>query len=287
MAIYKNGKKLDIIYKNGKKIDKIYKNGSVIYSSFVMPKIVSFTDGTDEEIVAMLEAHYKDLINIADYWKVGDTRVMHLSAMTGGSGGEIHTEQDMTMVIIGLEHDNLKEQIGTHTKAAITLQCREVLANKGTAENGQNYGGTGQWSANPRRTWLNNTFAGALPSEIQSLLKTVIKKNLANHTNNTAGNDTEDKVFFPSYPEMFGSASYAYYKGSPTLEGQKYPYYNSNDKRKKYNNNNNIASNTNNSYWLRSPSNEGTATYMYVKNDGTAAQYTGNSSRGLAPAFCL
>ncbi len=267
--------------------DKEVYNVNEVNCITATPTAVDFATATDEQLATILNAHYQGLLDIADYWNVGDTRVMHLSAMAGGSGGEAHVEQDMTMVIVAINHDDLKEQIGTRTKAAVTLQCREVLANKGTAENGQNYGGTGQWSANPRRTWLNNTFAGALPSGIQSLLKTVIKKNLANHTNNTAGTDTEDKVFFPSYPEMFGSASYSYYKGSQALEGQQYPYYNSNAKRIKYNNNNGTSSGTANLYWLRSPSSFSSDRWIRVYSDGSASDDYSSYTLGVAPAFCL
>lgn len=256
-------------------------------SVIIAPTVTDFATITDEQLAEILDLHYKGVLDVADYWHVGDTRVMHLNAITATTGGEAHVEQNMTMVIVAINHDNLKEQIGVREKAAITLQCRELLGNKGTAENGQNYDGTGQWSANPRRTWLNNTFAGALPSGIQSLLKTVIKKNLANHTNNTAGNDTEDKVFFPSYPEMFGSASYNYYKGSPALEGQQYPYYNSNAKRIKYNNNNGTSSGTANLYWLRSPSSYSSDDWIYVDSDGSAHNTSSGNSNGVAPAFCL
>ena len=265
----------------------LFYNGKIILRSKPKFKIVDFATGTDEEIAAMLEAHYEGFINIEDYWNVGDTRVMHLSAMSGGSGGETHVAQNMRMVIVAINHDDLKEQVGTRTKAAITLQCLEVLGNNGTAENGQNYGGTGQWSANPRRTWLNNTFVGALPSVIQPLVKTVIKKNLANHTNNTAGTDTEDKAFLPSYPEMFGSASYSYYKGSPALEGQQYPYYNSNNRRIKYVNSNGTASGNTSYYWLRSPSSSHFDDWMSVLKGGSANINNSTYAYGMAPAFCL
>ena len=251
-----------------------------------MPKIVDFATGTDDEIAAMLDAHYRGIINIGDYWYLGDTRIIHLSTMTKSDGGEDHAEQDMTMVIVAINHDDLKEKIGTRTKAAITLQCREVLGNEGTVELGQHYGGTSQWSANRRRTWLNSIFIGALPSTIQPLVKTVVKKNLANHTNNTAGNDTEDMAFFLSYSEMFGDKSYSRYAGNTLLEGQQYEYYNSDTKRQKYVNENGKKSSKTNAYWLRSPANYH-SNYIVIKIDGSANDIEPSSTRGIAPAFCL
>lgn len=255
---------------------------------------VSFSEATDEEIALMLEAHYNGEINIADYWKVGDTRVMHLNAMPSSTGAdETHVAQDMTMVIIGIEHDDLKEPINDKTKAAITIQCKETLGNNGSSEWCYIWGAsisttsTDNYSNNPRRTWLNGTFVNSLPSVIQPLVKTVIKKNLANHTNNTAGPDTEDKAFLTSYSEMFGSASYSYYLGSVVLEGKQYAYYNSDSRRIKYLNNNGKASSIAYDYWLRSPGSAGAKTWICVTGKGSAGHNVSTGTNELAPAFCL
>lgn len=295
MGIARNNSILSGFAINGNSVAGIVKNGEKIYNKDVMPEIVSFSDGTDEEIAKMLKAHYNGTINIADYWNVGDTRVMHLNAMPSGTGAsESHVSQDMTMVIIGIEHDDLKYPISGKTKAAITLQCRELLGNNGSEEYGYIWGtnittsNTDNYSNNPRRTWLNGTFINALPSTIQPLVKTVIKKNIANHSNPTsAGPDTEDKAFLTSYPEMFGFASYSYYKGSVLLEGQQYVYYNSNTRRVKYINNNGSAGSTAYYYWLRSPSSSGPNGWICVNNNGSVNNGSGSNTYGLTPAFCL
>ena len=117
---------------NGKKLSGIAYKGDIIYYNPSI-KIVTFADGTDEEISAMLEAHYQGKIDIEDYWSVGDTRVVHINAIPSDSNNTIsHVAQDITMVIIGINHDDLQEQIGIRTKAAITVQCRECLGNNET-----------------------------------------------------------------------------------------------------------------------------------------------------------
>lgn len=259
-----------------------------------IPPKVAFATATDDEIKNILDAHYKGLIDIADYWKVGDTRNMSLSAMASGTGAnESHVAQTMPMVIIGIKHDNLKEAINGVNKSAITLQCKECLGNNGTAENGYIWGAStstsdsDNYSNNPRRTWLNGTFINALPSAIKPLVKSVVKKNINNHSSSpSAGPNTEDKAFLTSYPEMFGSASYNYYKGSVALEGEQYPYYDSNTKRIKHINKNGSAGDTT-YYWLRSPSSAGGHLWIYVLSDGTADNDYSNYTYGLAPAFCL
>ena len=251
-------------------------------------KIVTFADGTDEEIAKMLKAHYNGEINISDYWNVGDVRKIHINEITNTTGGEKHVEQDIVMIIIGIDHDILKESIGKRTQAAITLQCRETLGNNSSAEIGRNFGGSGQYSNSQRRTWLNNIFAGSLPSTIQSLLKTVIKKNLANHSNSNAGIDTEDKVFLTSYSEMFGNANFSNYKGNEELEGKQYSYYTTDIQRKKTYNNNGEASNKESYYWLRSPSSYGSSNYWIgINTNGTANYRIASDELGIAPAFCL
>ncbi len=240
----------------------------------------------------MLEAHYNGKINISDYWHVGDTRIMHLNAMSKTTGAsESHVAQDMTMVIIGIEHDNLKTPINGKTKAAITLQCREVLGNNGVIEFGGIAGAQNQstpnYQQNPRRTWLNETFVNSLPNIIKSLIKTIIKKNIANHNSNPgAGHDTEDKAFLTSYPEMVGAVSYEYYKGSVELEGNQYDYYKTTSNRIKRINNNGIGGNST-EYWLRSPGAGYSDYHLCIVKSGSVEFTTSNSMLSLAPAFCL
>ncbi len=259
---------------------------------------MDFATGTDDEIKAMLEAHYAGTINIGDHWHVGDTRVMHLNAMSAGTGAnESHVAQNMTMVIIGIEHDNLKTPINGKTKAAITLQCKELLGNNGSAEYGYIWGSNtstasdSNYSKNPRRTWLNGTFVNSLPSYVQSLIKTVVKKNIANHNSSPgAGPDTEDKAFLTSYTEMFGNVAYSYYmnnKKPNNEEGEQYAYYNSNSRRIKYPNNNGTAGSSAYYYWLRSPSSFDANLWIYVHIGGSANSSNSSSYYGLAPAFCL
>ena len=82
-----NGNLVEFISRNGGTInnDFIVNNDFVIDGELITPepplKIVTFADGTDEEIAAMLEAHYAGDIDIEDYWNVGDTRKIHLNGI--------------------------------------------------------------------------------------------------------------------------------------------------------------------------------------------------------------
>jgi hypothetical protein len=86
-------------------------------------KIVTFNGGTEQEIYDMLEAHYKGVIDVSNYWSVGDSRTIHLSAMEATYVGESHRAQDMIIEIVDFKHDNLSTPINGITKAAVTIAC--------------------------------------------------------------------------------------------------------------------------------------------------------------------
>lgn len=247
-------------------------------------KIVTFADGTDEEIAAMLEAHYNGTINIADYWSVGDMRTIHLDAMAATGVGESHVAQDQQFVIIGIEHDDLETPIDGHTKAAITIQPLRMLSNGTAYERGyMNSSNTnsGGWERCVRRTWCNNVFVNALPSSIQSLVKTVSKLNYKVH-NSTNLTTTSDSVFLLSETEIFGANTYS----AGNAEGIQYEYFKTSSNRVKYSGN---ATSQGSAYywWERSPRSSD-ATYFCNVNSGGSAYY-GNASgaSGLCPALCL
>ena len=234
-------------------------------------KIVDFATGTIGELEAMLNAHYDGTLNISDHWHVGDKRTIHLNKIEAEEGGEEQEEKDVEFVIICVDHDDLATQIGDRTKAAITLHCNEIIG-KGYYWGSDVSEQTKTWPNNPRRDWLNNTFIYALPGGILNMLKAVNKKNLANHTDATAGTTTQDKAFFLSMTEL--GSTLEKYKGSDELEGAKYEYFSDDTKKTRSGNN----------WWLRSP---GTSGFCYIQNDGTPNCISSQNTLGIAPAICL
>ena len=72
-------------------------------------KIVEWNNGTDEEICNMVAAADEGKINLADYWAVGNTRTVQLSAIAAtynqyiaGGGGvrESHAAQTVELVLM-------------------------------------------------------------------------------------------------------------------------------------------------------------------------------------------
>ena len=265
-------------------------------------EIVPFATATDAQISKLLNAHYAGTIDLSTIWNVGDTRVIHLDAMSAPVAGsnKAHAAQDMTFRIIGFNHDNLTTSIGNKTKAAVTIECRELLGNYGTGEydfvsgssDGSTYENPSYFNNAYRRTWLNNDFVNALPSTFNTLIKQVVKRNLQGHSNTIQYTETNDKAFLLSYPEVF-SSTYQYYRARATLEdyeGTQYAYYSQNDSnagRIKYVNNNGLSSGTAYQYWLRSPASSSTDYWCTVNSGGSANVSTCFSNLGLAPALAI
>ena len=258
-----------------------FKTYSIDLSYF---KIVTFADGTDEEIAAMLEAHYNGTINIADYWSVGDMRTIHLDAMAATGVSESHVAQDQQFVIIGIEHDDLETPINNHTKAAITVQPLRMLSNGTTYELGyMNSSNTnsGGWEGCARRTWCNSVFVNAFPLAIKNLIKTVSKLNykVYNSTNLTT---TSDNAFLLSETEVFGSNTHSV----GNTEGTQYEYFKTTSNRKKYQGNATTQGSAHH-WWERSPHSSYAAYFCRVHIDNFANYADASSANGLCPALCL
>lgn len=254
-------------------------------------KIVTFADGTDEEIAAMIDAHYNNKINIADYWAVGDKRKVNLSAMSVTGVSESHRAQAVEFAIAGFEHDDLTTPINGHTKAAVTLTQVDCLMDAECAA-GTKYGSSntengymnssntnvGGWESCARRTWCNNTYYNALSSEFRKMVKEINKKTSAgNRISNIVM--TADKIFLLSEIEIFGSTTYSF-----NGEGTQYEYYKINSniiKLPKY-----YDSSANAIWLLRSPYKNAQFQFIAVVNMG-AATNSGSDRCSIAPCLCL
>ena len=269
-------------------------NKTVISIELSLLKIVAFATGTDEEIAAMIEAHYNNKINISDYWAVGDTRSVSLSAMAATGVSESHRAQTVQFVIGDFNHDDLTTPINGHTKAAVTLLQKDCLMDASNASNPVNGSGNtengymnstntnaGGWKNCARRTWCNNVFFAALPSTWQSMVKIVNKKSGTGGGSSSGTEITADKIFLAAEIEIFGSRSF-----SVDGEGTQYQYYKNATanryKMPKWN-----SSSASNIYWERSPCSGNTDRFCTVNYNGNANRSNASSAHGVAPCLCI
>ena len=268
-------------------------NKTVISVELSLLKIVAFATGTDEEIAAMIEAHYNNKINISDYWAVGDMRAVHLSAMSATGVGESHRAQTVQFVIGDFEHDDLATAINGHTKAAITLLQKDCLMDASNASNPVNGSGnkengymnssetnSGGWKSCARRTWCNNVYFSALPSAWQSMVKTVNKKTSAGNAQSII-ETVQDKIFLAAEIEMFGSTSHSF-----AGEGAQYQYY-KNATANRYKMPKWSSAFVSNEYWERSPSRNNDSGFGFMYYNGNADGTSAVSKRGIAPCLCI
>lgn len=275
-------------------------NYGQIYSlDLLLLKIVTFANGTDEEILDMIEAHYANKINIRDYWAVGDKRTVHLSAMSATGVGESHREQDVQMAIADFDHDELTTTINGHTEAAVTLTQVDCLMDANNASNPVNGGNNtengymnstdtniGGWKDCARRTWCNNVYFNALPATIKNAVKSVNKETSVGNQSPTI-QTTEDKVFLLSEIEIYGTNLHGNTGGSFIGEGWQYTYYRTTSSRVKQP----LWDETSDScaVWQRSPNRSSVIYFcsMNLKDLTRGGYYNASAAFGIAPCICL
>lgn len=249
--------------------------------------------GTYSEISEMLNAHYNGLINIADYWDIGDTRTENVPSIPNTLTNDLYVNetqpsQSIELCIIGLNHDDLETAINGINKAAITVQTKDCLSYSGF----MNLSGTGYtealWGQSQRREWCNNNFYNSLPIDLQPLIKNVIK--LSNRYSNIIPQRTQantvDKIFLLSLSEVCAEDfSYGYDTTYLEPDGEQYEYMITGSNKIK-----NIGTSASN-WWTRTGTIEDSNNYIYFFRVNSLGVINGASSPttylGIAPAFCL
>ena len=268
--------------------------------------IPTFANATDEELSDMLAKHYANEIDLSTLngWEVGATRLIHLDAMQAPNPNSSNTwpGQDITVVIVAHNHTDLATPINGHTKAALTVQTREVLNNCTDAYNDaghiyingdSSYDTTfTKWSNLYMRTFLNSNVYNAFQSDFKSMIK-ASKHYRHTEYDTSASEQVTDNIFLPSYPEIFGTISENYYTDTDPVEGTQFEYYASLDttNKIKYGNNNGVANGTKQYWWNGSPCSyyDSSIGYLWclVNDEGDVNFNLGSYNNGLAPAFAM
>lgn len=216
-------------------------------------EIVEWSSGSDEQIVAMLEAHYNGDIDIHDYWAVGDERVVSLSAMSAMSPlTDAHAAQDVTFVLSNVGGKTLSDG----TTCAFQVDQKDCLriGGKMNSEN-TNAGG---WKSAVRRTWCNEVYYNAIPSTLRSIFKQHINQT-------TSGNkslnivDTTDYFALRAEIEVLG-----YINGSYYGEGSQVDWYKTSSNIIKY------RTTYTADWWTRSPWTSKTAQFCIINTYGNS-----------------
>lgn len=278
MAVYLGTNPVSV-YNGGQPI--IVESGQYAWERYeYLPyEIVSWANGTDEQIVAMVNAADNGLINLADYWSVGDERQVTLSAMSATGVGESHTEQTVTFVLMNSGGKTLANPTASgRTECSFIVGMKNGLANGTTGEYGyMNSSDTnsGGWESSERRTWCNSVFRNAIPST----LRDIFKQHLNVTANGSSSGTTTSTDYFalPAEKEVFGSNTYANSTAESGLS--QFEYYKTAANRIKKQGDNGSANN----WWERSPRSGNSRYFCFVDSDGSAYDYIASNAFLLAP----
>lgn len=249
--------------------------------------IIPWALATWDEIAEICDRYYNNEITleeIREVWSVGDRRDVSLPAMLGYPGGmEAHVAQTVELEIIGFDHDTLAQPINAHGKSLVTIQQHSTLANGKSSEHGRIHSdGQISWYQDPeRRTWCNEVYLGALPSELKDIVKPVSKS--TGNVKSTNTRITTEKTFLLGEKEVFGVSQYS----SANTGQEQYEYYKNSINRVKYAGLRD-ASDASVNWWLRDGSvNSSANIYCYVNSSGIWSYTNIYNINGIAPAMCL
>lgn len=235
-------------------------------------KIVTWADGTDEEVAAMVAAADRGEIKLTDYWKSGDTRKVTLSAMPASCElGDTHAEQTVEFVLSGPGH----YMLANGKKCSFTVIQKDCLAEHGAMN--QVSTNDGGWDASARRAWCNTTYRDALPAA----LKPIFKQFKVTTANGSGSGTTVSTDYFSLFSEMevFGEATYA--NSTAESANAQLEYFKTEANRAK-------KANGSADFWCeRSPFSGSSDCFCYVNSGGSANYSLASNRNGLAPFGCI
>lgn len=262
-----------------------YPNGGIGYDGFYYElygepvKIVSWADGTDEEIVEMVAAADRGEFNLSDYWAVGQERKVTLNAMSAANGLESHTKQEVTLVLMhagGMTLENPVES-GRNT-CSFVVGLKNSLKETGKITTLST--NTGGWKDCTRRTWCNNKFKSSIPSTLLPIFK-AFKNKSTNGNYSTTLNEVVDYFCLPSEYEVSALTTY-----SQAKEGFQFEWYKTRGNRVKKKGDSGADGFE---WFLRSCYKSSNAAWCYISTDGSNTITTSLDawSLGVAPFGCI
>lgn len=239
--------------------------------------IVSWADGTDAQIVALLSAAEQGKVDlILDCgWRVGDTRTVQLSSMTATGVGESHEAQTIQLV---LSHAGGTAGIERVDGKPIHFQVDQVDVLKEDGYINATVDSTGLWYGSARRIWCNTTYYNAFPPMIRAIFKKM-KVTYSETVKDVTLKQSEDYFSLRAAKEVLGNNSY-----SDTIEAdalQQIEWY------KTHNNRIKLKDGSAYSWWNRSPNANNGQYFCAVSSEGYGDTQIITNYLGIAPFGCI
>lgn len=237
----------------------------------VTVKTVTWASGTDTEIANMVEAADEGIISLSDYWTVGDSRSVSLSAMPAKGVGESHSAQTADFVLMNKGGKTL----ASGSTCSFVVGMKNCLATTGYMNSSDT--NSGGWNSCKRRTWCNSVFYDAIPSTLRPIFKQF--ENVTASGTSTSTTTSTDYFALPSEKEVFGSVTYA--NSTAESSNSQFAWYKTSSNRVKKVN----GSATH--WWERSPSSGSSGIFCRVISDGSAYINSASSTNGISPFGCI
>ena len=170
---------------------------------YLDPATVSWAGGTDKEIVKMVQLADEGLINLADYWSVGDERQVTLSRIGATESESSFAEQTVTFVLMNAGGKTLANATPSgRTECSFIVGMKNGLAEKRSMDYTSKI-----WDSCARRTWCNGLFRKAIPASLRDIFKQHL--NITADGSSTTTVTSTDYFALPAEKEVFGSNTYA------------------------------------------------------------------------------
>lgn len=228
-------------------------------------EIVPWSTGTDEQIVAMLQAAHNGDIDLQTDggWSVGDERTISISSFVDGTG-VTHAQQDQVIVISSFDdymNCGCVMQFDFKQCLATTIKMNATSVNTGGYRGSLMYTDTLPALVNALPSWLKNN---------------LIEFSCLAYTGNTSTSQIEtvtgNKLALRSYKEI--------YQYADTVDGTYFSYYGVSDRKKK------MRGGSRAEWWLRTPYTNDTSFRAVSTNGGNETMSAGVAD-SLSPFGCL
>jgi hypothetical protein len=234
-------------------------------------EIVSWANGTDEQITAMIQAAHRGDIDLQTDggWAVGDKRSITIGAFT--AGGKSHAQQTIDIVITSFDD---------YGSCGCVLQFDfvQTLSNALRIHTGSMH----RWATCEMNTTTLPALIDALPTWLQNSL---IEFSVLASNSGTV-ETVQNKLSLRSAVELFGTPTPGGSGQAYSGEGSQIAYYSSSSKRVKPRGKNGSA----NAYWTRSGNKVSSGTFCAVYTNGAELTYDSadySDSHSVAPFGCL
>ena len=241
-----------------------------------------WTSGSDQDVLNMVGLAMRGDIDLTDYWSVGDTRSVSISAMSATGVGESHTAQTVEMVLMHANPDMytyVTTPSSGRTKPFFIYGQKDCLATTGYMNSEDT--NSGSWNSTARKTWCDAVYRNAVPAYLKTITKQVsFITGVRNSNNSTSGDSNQSCTgyfFLPAEKEVFGLRTYS--TSNEANPSEQWMWYATSANRiKKLG-----TSGSANTWWERSPRYNSSYNFCYVTTSGSASSSGSNGVFGLAP----